>query len=300
MKSKLLPTVAPVTTTSFGWTALIAGYAALTIAAYLTGSAPPAQKLSSSSSFQSSQASTPGSWRASPLIAAANVDGSVGGWMPPLPPDAHAGERCTTIRTFRPLALAAFTLSLVVESRCWSHAPGAGCSCSQLAHSRTQPAPRSAAVCAVGRVWAIVSLTPVSTAWAGGAAIASAASRASVAPHLIGGAPRLFKPLGQRLDERRSFSTVTVTDAALNARSRTENVSVCVPGRQRSDSHHGAIEPPWPPQLRTWRPLWSSEMRPSPAPPLLSNARTRTAILPAKRLPWTGLATRIVGGVRST
>src|SRR5215207_6096380 len=99
--------------------------------------------------------------------------------MPPLPPEAHAGERWTTTSTFRLFALAAFTLSFIMPSACWSHAPGAGCSCSQLAQSRTQPAPSSEAVCAIGRVWPSVSLTPVSTAWAGVTPKASAASRAS-------------------------------------------------------------------------------------------------------------------------
>ena len=306
MKSKLLPTVAPVTTMSFGWAALIAGYAALTIAAYLAGSAPPAQKIVSSSSFHSSQASTPGTRCASPPIAAPNVEGSLGGWMPPLPPDAQAGERWTTMRTFRPFALAALTLSFVMLSMCWSQLAGPGCSCSHDAHSRTQPAPSSEAVWAVGLVWPRVSLTPVWTADAGVAASANAASseRRNVAREermstpVIDRRARLFKRVRQRLD--RSFSTVTLSDVSLNALSRTRNVSVCMPGRQSADPHQGAIEPPEPPQLRTWRPLWASMIRPSPAPPGLSYARTRTDSLPAKRRPSAGAATRSVGAVRST
>src|SRR5215204_5107904 len=100
------------------------------MAAYLAGSAPPAQNIGSSSSFHSSQASTPGSAAASRPIAAAKVDGSDGGWLPPLPPEAQAGERWTTMTTFKPFALAAFTLAFVALSTCWSQVLGPGCSCS--------------------------------------------------------------------------------------------------------------------------------------------------------------------------
>src|SRR5919107_612463 len=59
------------------------------MAAYFAGSAPPSQNAWASSSFQSSQASTPGTFEANPRIAWAKVSGSVGGLVPPLPPDAH-------------------------------------------------------------------------------------------------------------------------------------------------------------------------------------------------------------------
>ncbi len=81
----------------------------MTIAAYLAGCGPPVKNSDSSGSFRSSQASTPGiRWATTPIIAP-NVDGSVGGANVPLPPEAHDGVRCITIRTLRPFAFAAFT-----------------------------------------------------------------------------------------------------------------------------------------------------------------------------------------------
>src|SRR3954464_14073190 len=108
------------------------------MAAYFAASAPPSQNACASSSFHSSQASTAGTFEANPRIAWANVSGSVGGLMPPLPPDAHAGERWTTTSTFSPWDLAAWTEALSPAMMFGAHVPGDGCAVSQLAQMRTQ------------------------------------------------------------------------------------------------------------------------------------------------------------------
>src|SRR5919112_6337587 len=120
--------------------------------AYFFGSWGPPQNAAPSSSFHSSHASTAGTRLASSPMARPKSAGSVGGLVPPLPPDAHAGERWTTTSTLSPWDLAAWTDALSPAMMCGAQVPEAGCAVSQLAQMRTQPAPRSFAVEAVGLV----------------------------------------------------------------------------------------------------------------------------------------------------
>ena len=176
---------------------------------------------------------------------APNRAGSSGGAIDGLPPVAQAGERAITTSTFTPRCFAAATFSPNQFTWSWLIAPGCGSPLSHVPQSRTQSAPRSAAVGPTGSVWLIVSLTPVSTAEAGAVATANAAAsvrrRAARWERM---APLVIGTRGGQLQRRRTFSTRTETLVAFCARSRTLNVSVCSPRFQSALPHQGSIEPP--------------------------------------------------------